>query len=362
MNDSYQQSSNIERYSPTPSTNSGWPWTEQGQLLPQRMPNGSRWPRISIVTPSYNQGQFLEEAIRSILLQGYPNLEYILIDGNSNDNSIEIIKKYEQYFSYWVSEPDKGPTDAISKGWQRASGDILAYLNSDDGYLPNALATIALAFQQNQGVRIICGNELKINKEGFIVGKSDIKEVNYLSLLNLNFIPQPATFIKREVLELSGSIDSKIKYIFDFELWLRVSRSEPVQCIPNLLAFTRLHKNTITLTRRPEIGRELVSVIEREIINHPSLTELEAQQILFKVNHLAMSLHLEGKKNIEAAKYALEAVCLAPSLSLKLYIIKQFFKDLVSSSTQPPKDRDSSSETKPLIHWSTSLELRETGK
>ena len=104
-------------------------------------------PRISIVTPSFNQGQFLEETIRSVLEQGYPNLEYMVIDGGSTDGSIEIIRKYEKRLAYWTSEPDRGQADAINKGWRRATGEILAYLNSDDTYCPNALRLAAEAFR-----------------------------------------------------------------------------------------------------------------------------------------------------------------------------------------------------------------------
>ena len=102
----------------------GWPWTEESSQLPEKMSDGSPWPRISIVTPSYNQGQFIEETIRSVLLQGYPNVEYIIIDGGSTDNSLEIIKKYEPWLAYWVSEPDRGQSHALNKGIQKATGDI----------------------------------------------------------------------------------------------------------------------------------------------------------------------------------------------------------------------------------------------
>ncbi|MCG2767567.1 MAG: glycosyltransferase, partial [Anaerolineae bacterium] len=121
---------------PPPSGKTGWPWTEESEQLPEMMPGGEPWLRVSIVTPSYNQAQFIEETIRSVLLQGYPNLEYIVLDGGSTDDSVQIIRKYADWIAYWASEKDNGQTDAINRGWQRATGSILAYLNSDDIHTP----------------------------------------------------------------------------------------------------------------------------------------------------------------------------------------------------------------------------------
>src|ERR1043166_4155332 len=122
---------------PAPEGKKGWPWTEE--TFPEAEQTSSSPLSISIVTPSYNQAAFLEETIRSVLLQGYPNLEYIVMDGGSTDGSVEIIKKYEKHLAYWTSEKDAGASDAIRKGFERATGSILAYLNSDDLYLPGAI-------------------------------------------------------------------------------------------------------------------------------------------------------------------------------------------------------------------------------
>ncbi len=129
-----------------PPGKTGWPWTKETPQLPDRMPDGRAWPQITIVTPSYNQGQFIEETIRSVLLQGYPNLQYMVIDGGSTDASAQIIQKYTPWLDYWVSEADRGQAHAINKGLERATGMVAAYLNSDDIYLPGALGHVGQTY------------------------------------------------------------------------------------------------------------------------------------------------------------------------------------------------------------------------
>lgn len=154
-----------------PPGKTGWPWTEETKPLPNKMPDGREWPRISIVTPSYNQGQFLEETIRSVLLQGYPNLEYIIIDGGSTDNSVEIIKKYASFLTYWVSEKDQGQSDALNKGFYLSTGNICAYLNSDDVFFPAVFEKVALLYSNKESFKwlassVVCANNL--NDKGWL--------------------------------------------------------------------------------------------------------------------------------------------------------------------------------------------------
>src|SRR5678816_3341009 len=134
---------------------SGWPWTEAPPPLPPTGPNGQPWPRISIVTPSFNQAQYLEETIRSVLLQGYPNLEYFVYDGGSTDGSVEILRRYEPFLQGWVSERDKGQSDAINKGFARCTGEVVNWLCSDDILLPGALLHVGQAFVERRDIDVV---------------------------------------------------------------------------------------------------------------------------------------------------------------------------------------------------------------
>jgi glycosyltransferase involved in cell wall biosynthesis len=155
--------------------NNLWVWRENKIQFPELMPNGKPWPKISIVTPSYNQGKYIEETIRSVIMQGYPNLEYIVIDGGSTDNTVEIIKKYQNNISYWVSEKDKGQTHAINKGFEKATGDIVAYLNSDDVYMPYSFSVVA-DIMTRWDISWLAGVRSHLNPSGSITTVKKITE------------------------------------------------------------------------------------------------------------------------------------------------------------------------------------------
>ena len=185
------------------------------------------YPRISIVTPSYNQAQFLERTILSVLNQNYPNLEYIIIDGDSRDGSVEIIKKYEKYLTYWVSEPDKGQSHAIKKGFEKSTGDIMAYLNSDDTYCPGTISKIVKLFTENQNVDIIYGAINLINEKDEVLARRDMSPSKFAFsvLLFESSIPQQATFWKRDIYLKSGGIDPNFSFCMDLDLWVRFKLS-----------------------------------------------------------------------------------------------------------------------------------------
>lgn len=180
------------------------------------------WPKISIVTPSYNQGQFVEETILSVIDQNYPNLEYIIVDGGSTDNTVEIIKKYEKHISYWVSEPDQGQSHAINKGVEKCTGDVFNWLNSDDYYEPNAMLKVGEAFKDPH-TYILSGRERRINAMGQEVGLSDGTSImdSLSETIGKCHIDQPSTFFRLSILKSLLPFDDSFHYLMDGEMWLR---------------------------------------------------------------------------------------------------------------------------------------------
>lgn len=208
-----------------PKAREGWPWTVETPPLPPATPTGRPWPRVSVVTPSYNQGHFLEQTLRSVLLQGYPNLEYIVIDGGSTDESVEVIKKYEPFISHWESERDRGQSHAINKGFARANGDVLCWLNSDDFYLPGTLRSVAEAI--DAGAAAVVGHCVQVYADGRPshrgVGRFESLE-RLLEFWKGYQMHQPSIFWRREVFERVGYLDEGQHYIMDFDYWVRIAR------------------------------------------------------------------------------------------------------------------------------------------
>ncbi len=202
------------------------------------------YPKISIVTPSYNQGQYLEQTILSIIGQNYPNLEYIIIDGGSTDNSVEIIKKYEKYLAYWVSEKDKGQSHAINKGFSIATGDILAWLNSDDYYLPNTLFFIAKNLEL-QIPTILFGNCMHIFEGANTLLGSQVEEKhNTMNIQLIDYIIQPSSFWNRSAWQSVGNLSEDLHYAFDWEWFIKAHKQGIVfQPRQEYLSVYRIHKD-----------------------------------------------------------------------------------------------------------------------
>jgi len=210
----------------------------------------ARLPKISIVTPSYNQGKFLETTIRSVLDQGYPNLEYIIMDGGSTDGSREIIEKYSDSLAYWQSMPDNGQASAIFQGFEKTTGDILAWINSDDYYLSGSLSSIADYFVKYPQTQWIVGNGIVVGPTGKLLYTVDkVPPISYKTMIySNNLVFQPATFWRRDLFFSTGGFDQTLKFAFDYDLFLKFSKITPPQRLKQLLAAFRIHESSKTTT------------------------------------------------------------------------------------------------------------------
>lgn len=248
-----------------PSGNTGWPWTVDVPPLPSTQPDGSAWPRISIVTPSYNQGQFIEETIRSVLLQGYPDLEYIVIDGGSSDASVEIIKKYGPWLSHWVSEPDDGQSHAINKGFSQTSGAILNWLNSDDFLVLGALREMGEAFgNADETVGAIAGRGHKIDDNYRQIYSPFPERIDQNTLLETTYgwnFMQPACFFRRSAWDVCGPIRNDLHYCMDLSLWLDIAAAYKFRTLQTDIAFCHVHPGAKTVADRKELIAEIAVLL-----------------------------------------------------------------------------------------------------
>lgn len=201
----------------------------------------SALPKISIVTPSYNQGKFIARTIESVLFQDYPNLEYIVMDGGSTDDSAEIIQSYGDRLTYWCSEPDDGQTDAIVKGMSRATGDILGYLNSDDVLLPNALLAVAETLNTNEEEWAI-GQQQIIDENDNLLALRPVYPFSLSDLWhNQYLVPQECTFFTRRLYDRVGGFQSTYRYAMDMHAWLRMCSVCPPKMIAGYVGCFRVH-------------------------------------------------------------------------------------------------------------------------
>jgi glycosyltransferase involved in cell wall biosynthesis len=207
-------------------------------------------PRISIITPSYNQGKYIERTIQSVLAQEVEGLEYVVIDGGSTDQTVEILQGHGNRFS-WVSEKDRGHADAINKGLARSSAPIVGWLNSDDIYYPDALATVLEFFAAHPDVDVVYGDANHIDEKDAFIEKYVTEPWNWDRLLENCYISQPATFFRRAVVDCCGLIDEQAAPSIDYEYWVRLGKSGVrFEYLPKLLAATRLHDEALTVGSR----------------------------------------------------------------------------------------------------------------
>ncbi len=230
-------------------------------------------PRITVVTPSFNQGHLIEETINSVLDQNYPNLEYIVIDGGSTDTTLEVIKKYEHKIDYWTSEPDGGQSEAINKGLRRATGDIVTWLNSDDLFLPDTLQAIPELFAAHNaalvhGKTILFGDGIKEQIKG--AEETDLR-VRYLSGMAF---PQPSSFFKKSVLTEQGLLDESLHYGMDYDFVARIALNYEIVKVDNILSKYRLHESSKSVALSHRFARDWAKVFSRVLRSFEFTEEL----------------------------------------------------------------------------------------
>jgi glycosyltransferase involved in cell wall biosynthesis len=241
----------------------------------------SKQPLVSIITPSFNQARYLEATVQSVLLQDYEHIEYLVIDGASTDESVEIIKKYALEFNglqlddqklasglqrhsidWWVSEKDKGQAEAINKGLTRAKGEIVAWLNSDDYYLPNTVSAAVRVFEENPDAVMVYGDVLAVDAYGQTINVLKYKQLSLEDLLCFQIIGQPSVFFRRSALETAGLLDTTFHFLLDHHLWLRIAGHGRILHVPQIWSAARYHAEAKNRAKAAEFGREAFRILD----------------------------------------------------------------------------------------------------
>src|SRR5215210_7997577 len=227
---------------------------------------------VSIITPSYNQAPYLEQTIQSVLKQGYPHIEYIVVDGGSTDSSIEVIKKYADRLAYWISERDSGQAEAINKGFARVNGEIVAWLNSDDYYMLNTISVAVRCFEHNPDVVMVYGDMLAVDGNGQTINVLKYKQLSLEDLLCFQIIGQPSVFFRRSALEKTGLLEPSFHFMLDHHLWIRLAQLGRILHIPQVWSAARYHPQAKNRAKAAEFGREAFRVLDWAK-KQPSLAE-----------------------------------------------------------------------------------------
>jgi glycosyltransferase involved in cell wall biosynthesis len=276
-------------------------------------------PLVTIVTSSFNQADYLEDTIRSVLAQDYTHIEYMIIDGGSSDGSIEIIQKYKDRLAWWISEPDRGQAEAINKGMRRAKGEIVAWLNSDDIYLPGAISSVVSAFQADPALGMVFGDAITMDPGGHPLNKLVFGDWGLPELMHFRIICQPAVFIRRSVLEKAGYLDQSFHFMLDHHLWLRIGNISKLKHVSAFWAAARHHPTAKNVGQAAAFAEETYRVLDWMESNPEFAAELakDARRIRGGANRLAARYYLDGGKPGKALANYLKALFHWPGYALK---------------------------------------------
>jgi hypothetical protein len=273
---------------------------------------------VSLITPSYNQAPYLDQTIRSVLAQDYPNIQYLISDGASTDGSVDIIRKYAPRLAWWVSEPDRGQADAINKGFAHATGDIVAWLNSDDVYAPHAVARAVQTFETHPRAGIVYGRAVSITPKGRPLNDLAFAHWTVDDLAAFNILTQPAVFIRRAAWERAGGLDPSYHLLLDHHLWLRIAAREEMIGVPEVWAFARHHPAAKNVAQAEKFGQEafrLLAWMQTDPLlapiyaRHPR--QIRAAALRFSARYL-----LDGGKAWPALSTYLQAFATHPPTAL----------------------------------------------
>ena len=274
----------------------------ENRVLPLRKQKGSISPNllVSIVTPSFNQEKYLEEAIRSVLAQDYSNVEYMVMDGGSTDDSVEVIQRYADRLAHWESQPDRGQAHAINKGLLQAKGDIMGWLNSDDVLLPSTVTDMVKAFEQHPEVGVVYGKLERIDARGGKIPTpilpKDRVEFSKEYVVDECLVNQPGSFWRRRIMEKAGMLDERLVYALDYELWIRMVLSGArFLHLPQVVAQFRLSEDSKTVSRSATMAQEQLNVLDMllaqsDLAEKLELSERQLRQRLSKAR-ANISLH-----------------------------------------------------------------------
>jgi glycosyltransferase involved in cell wall biosynthesis len=303
-----------------------WPWIEESSQMPEVMSDDAPWPRISIITPSLNQGQYIEETIRSVLLQGYPDLEYIIIDGGSTDGSLEIIRKYEPWLSRWVTEPDHGQSDAVNKGMRMATGEIGNWINSDDCLLPGALKAVAETYSSRPGSLVVgAGVDFEeASRKEIVVFPKEIIVQNIIRFWEgwFDWLQSSIFFSRRKFFEVGG-LDEELCFSMDIDLYCRLMRTAPAVYTSAFLSRFRRHKTAKTQSQYHDMMLEHIKVVSKykQLLEYKDIKAFEAQTTLFLLRRMKrLLLDARYRNLIRYLRYTL-SIGRSQALRTSLYFV-----------------------------------------